>query len=113
MASASKEIPIKKGVPVKIHSVNTCPVAEVAELLSDTWTMLIIRDLLETPMRFCELERSLVGVSTRTLTLKLKKLVKEKVITKDEESHCYSITKQGTHLGAIIDAMRSYGKTYL
>ncbi|MDD5165226.1 MAG: helix-turn-helix domain-containing protein [Candidatus Pacebacteria bacterium] len=96
-----------------IHSKNTCPVAEVAELLSDTWTMLIIRDLLNAPMRFCELERSLEGVSTRTLTLKLKKLVTEKIISKDEESHFYSITKQGTHLGAIVDAMRNYGKEYL
>lgn len=97
----------------QIHSPNTCPVAEVAELLSDAWTMLIIRDLLNGPMRFCELERSLEGVSTRTLTLKLKKLVEEKVISKDEESHLYAITKQGTHLGTIIDAMRNYGKEYL
>ncbi|MES2314744.1 MAG: helix-turn-helix domain-containing protein [Patescibacteria group bacterium] len=104
--------PTHKAEMAPIHSTKTCPVAEVAELLSDSWTMLIIRDLLNGPMRFCELERSLEGVSTRTLTLKLKKLVKEKVITKDEESHYYSITKQGTHLSTVIDAMRVYGTKY-
>lgn len=90
-----------------------CPIAKVANLLSDSWTMLIIRDLLNSPARFCELERSLSGVSSRTLTLKLKKLTKEKVITKDNVTHCYSITKQGENLGKIIDAMHEYGKKWL
>jgi DNA-binding HxlR family transcriptional regulator len=97
----------------KVHSPNTCPVAKVADLLSDTWTMLIIRDLLVSPMRFCELETSLEGISTRTLTLKLKKLVTEKVINKDDATHYYSITKQGQNLAEVIEAMRGYGKKWL
>ena len=97
----------------QIHSPNTCPVAKVAELLSDSWTMLIIRDLLVSPMRFCELETSLDGISTRTLTLKLKKLIAEKVIDKDDASHYYSITKQGKKLAEVIEAMRGYGKKWL
>ncbi len=99
----------KKG----IHSANICPVAKVADLLSDSWTMLIIRDLLISQMRFCELETSLDGISTRTLTLKLKKLVTEKVISKDDATHYYSITKQGQNLAQIIDAMRGYGEKWM
>jgi len=97
----------------KNHSANTCPVAKVADLLSDSWTMLIIRDLLISPMRFCELETSLHGISTRTLTLKLKKLTIEKVITKDDATHYYSITKQGQNLAEVIEAMRGYGKKWM
>jgi len=93
--------------------MSTCPVAKVADLLSDSWTMLIIRDILRAPARFCELERSLHGISTRTLTIKLKRLVEEKVIAKDDETHLYSITKQGESLGSVIDAMHSYGKKWL
>jgi len=97
----------------KSTRTKTCPIAKVANLLSDSWTMLIIRDLLNSPARFCELERSLSGVSSRTLTLKLKKLTQEKVITKDDVTHYYSITKQGENLGKVIDAMHGYGEKWL
>jgi DNA-binding HxlR family transcriptional regulator len=93
--------------------MTNCPIAKVANLLSDSWTMLIIRDVLLGPVRFCELERSLEGISSRTLTLKLKKLVAEKIIVKDEESHYYSITKKGKNLGKIIEAMHGYGKKWM
>ena len=93
--------------------MTNCPIAKVANLLSDSWTMLIIRDVLRGPVRFCELERSLKGISSRTLTLKLKKLVAEKIIAKDEESHYYSITKKGKNLGKIIEAMHGYGKKWM
>ena len=92
---------------------HACPIAKVANLLSDSWTMLIIRDLLAGPRRFCELERSLIGISSRTLTIKLKKLVEERVASKDDASHLYSITDQGKNLGEVIDAMHHYGKKWL
>ena len=92
------------------HAKKTCPVAVVATLLSDTWTMLIIRDLLKSRMRFSELERSLAGISSRTLTLKLKRLEDEKIIKKTDTE--YIITRQGAQLGKIIDAMSAYGKKY-
>jgi DNA-binding HxlR family transcriptional regulator len=90
-----------------------CPIAKVADLLSDSWTMLVIRDLLAGPRRFCELERSLDGVSSRTLTIKLKKLVDKRIAAKDDATHCYAITDQGKNLGRIIDAMHKYGEKWL
>lgn len=85
-----------------------CSVAKTAALLSDTWTMLVIRDLLKTKMRFCELEGSLNGISTRTLTLKLKRLEEEGIVVK---SHLYySLTPRGKKLKKVIDAMESWGR---
>lgn len=89
-----------------------CPVQKTAALLSDLWTMLIIRDLLEGPRRFCELERSLEGISTRTLTLKLKKLEAESLIKKRQGGN-YAVTARGRGLRAVEAAMRRYGKKYL
>lgn len=89
----------------------TCPVAKVASLLSDTWTMLIIRDLLRENMRFTELEQSLEGISSRTLTAKLKTLEIAGIVSK--RSTHYSVTRQGAKLGVIIDAMSTFGKRYL
>jgi DNA-binding HxlR family transcriptional regulator len=89
-----------------------CPVHKTATLLSDTWTMLIIRDLLEGPQRFCDLERSLEGISTRTLTLKLQTLEKEGMVKKTK-SGSYSATARGKGLRTVEAAMRRYGEKYL
>jgi DNA-binding HxlR family transcriptional regulator len=82
---------------------NDCPIAKVATLLSDPWTMLIIRDLLKKEMRFSDLERSLAGISSRTLTSKIKHLENEDLILKN--GLYYSITKKGARLEKVLDAM--------
>lgn len=94
------------------HHAGDCPIQKTATLLSDTWTMLIIRDLLGGPRRFCDLERSLEGISTRTLTLKLKKLESEHLIKK-LASGAYAATPRGKGLRAVETAMRRYGEKYL
>lgn len=90
----------------------TCPVTKVAKLLSDTWTMLVMHALLEGPRRFCELERDLPGISTRTLTLKLKKLVEEGLVAKTSAG-AYSATERGRGLKIIETAMKKYEEKYL
>ncbi len=88
----------------------TCPVTVVAELLSDTWTMLVVHNLIKGElMRFCELERALAGISTRTLTLKLKKLEDKQLINKTDDG--YRITKTGLKLRPVIQAMEQFGKS--
>jgi DNA-binding HxlR family transcriptional regulator len=91
----------------------TCPVTGVALLLSDTWTMLIIHKLLSSKksMRFCELEQTLTGISTRTLTAKLKILSEKKIIKKDEQG--YSLTKTGIQFKPVITAMHKIGKVLI
>ena len=51
-----------------------CPVCRTAEIVCGKWTLLIVRDLSEGRSRFCELERSLGGISPRTLSLRLRAL---------------------------------------
>ena len=90
----------------------TCPLTQTAELLSDTWTMLIMRALTEGPKRFCDLERWLDGISTRTLTLKLEKLKKEGMLVKSQEG-VYAATEKGKGIRIIEAAMIKYSKLYL
>ena len=89
-----------------------CPMQKTANLLSDTWTMLIVREVLGGPKRFCELERALESISTRTLTLKLKKLEQDKLVDKSPEG-LYEVTKKGKGLEIVARAMRRYGEQYL
>lgn len=92
---------------IKKMKTETCAIAKTAELLSDRWTMLILRDLLRENLRFCELERNLKGISTRTLTNKLKILESKKIISKGDLG--YSITKTGKKLRSILKAMENFG----
>lgn len=96
----------------------SCPVARVADLLGDPCSLLIIRDLIAKPCRFGELQESLSGISSRTLTNKLKNLEKEGLISRREFSGkppCakYSVTKKGAAFQTVIESMRKYGKKYL
>ncbi|HEX8591421.1 MAG TPA: helix-turn-helix domain-containing protein [Candidatus Paceibacterota bacterium] len=90
----------------------TCPITKVAQLLSDSWTMLILYQLNHGAKRFCDLERALEGISTRTLTLKLKKLVEDGMVTKDEGGK-YMTTKRGQGLKLVENAMKRYEERYL
>ena len=94
-----------KGKP----SEHECPIAAVASLLSDAWTMRIIHTLLGGTARFCELERALPGISTRTLTLKLKRLEDEGIVSKTDSG--YSMTRRGKELKKVIKAMETFGTT--
>jgi DNA-binding HxlR family transcriptional regulator len=95
----------------------SCPIARVADLLGDSCTLLILRDLLLKPCRFSDLQNSLSGISTRTLASKLKRLENERLIRCNELSEPlraeYTLTKKGAALRDVINSMRAYGKKYL
>lgn len=88
-----------------------CPVARTADLVGDTQSILIVRDLLKGPRRFCDMEKSL-GMSTRTLTVKLKNL-EEAGFVRHAHSTPYTLTAKGKALKTIIDSLRRYGEKYL
>ena len=94
-----------------------CPIGKVVSLVGDSCSILIIRDLLEGPKRFSELEASL-SISTRTLAKKLKHLEHEDMVTRgtvQEEPRCtkYRLAKKGAAFHKVVDAMSVYGKKYL
>jgi DNA-binding HxlR family transcriptional regulator len=103
----------------QVKSICTeCPLAKTANIMGDTFTLLIIRDLLLKPKRFGELEKSLAGVSSRTVTKKLQFLEEKKLVQRKEFSEKpprveYSLTKEGKALHKIIESMRNYGSKYL
>ncbi len=97
---------------------NTCPLAKTANIIGDTFSLLIIRDLLTKPKRFGEIVISLKGVSSRTVTKKLEYLEETGLIHRHVFSEKpprveYSLTKNGEALHEIIESMRNYGEKYL
>ena len=102
-----------------------CPIAQASSLLCDMWVILIVRDLLDGPRRFTELQKSLVPsssetcINTRTLTDRLKALEEEGVLKRTAYEHempprvDYELTKKGRALSHIIHELKEYGKAYL
>lgn len=88
-----------------------CPVARVADLVGDSVSLIIVRDLLAGPKRFGELEESLSGVSTRTLANKLRQMQACGFIK--DPSPAYALTPKGKALRPIVTSMRRYGEKYL
>jgi DNA-binding HxlR family transcriptional regulator len=95
-----------------------CPVCRTADVVCGKWTMLVIRDLAEGRSRFCELERSLEGISPRTLSLRLRALEEEGILERQTFPEVpprveYGLTDKGRALIPIVEAMRAYGEQWL
>jgi len=95
-----------------------CPVACTAEIISGKWTLLIIRDLTSGVKRFNQLERSLHGISPKTLSERLRSLEEEGIISRQTFAEVpprveYTLTEKGLDLVHVIESMRSYGKRWL
>src|ERR687886_957507 len=96
----------------------TCPVCATADIICGKWTILVIRDLAEGRTRFCELERSLEGISPRTLSLRLRALEEQGIVERHTYPEVpprveYSLTEKGHALLPLIEDMRRYGREWL
>jgi DNA-binding HxlR family transcriptional regulator len=96
----------------------SCPVCRTADIVCGKWTLLLVRELSEGCSRFCELERSLTGISPRTLSLRLRGLEEEGIVERHTFPEVpprveYALTEKGLALLPIIDGMRAYGEEWL
>lgn len=97
---------------------DVCPVARTAEIVSGKWTLLIIRDLATGTKRFSELERSLHGISPKTLSERLSTLEAEGVLRRQMYAEVppkveYTLTEKGLALISLIETMREFGRRWL
>ena len=99
------------------HSDDTASVCATADIICGKWTILVIRDLADGRTRFCELERSLAGISPRTLSLRLRALEEQGIVERHTYPEVpprveYSLTDKGRALLPLED-MRRYGREWL
>src|SRR3954464_7982004 len=102
----------------EVHDGTTCAVAATSELIGSKWTALIVHDLSEGPRRFTQLEHACPGISPRTLSERLATLEREGIVVRRSYAESpprveYELTDKGDALLPIIDAMRSFGHTWL
>jgi DNA-binding HxlR family transcriptional regulator len=96
-----------------------CPINLSLEVLGDTWSLLIIRDLMFGNARhFRELLRSEEGISTNILANRLRKLVAQGLISaSDDPTHkqktVYSLTEMGIALVPVLVRLGAWGRRFL
>ena len=94
-----------------------CPVEITLQLISNKWTVLIIRELSTGTKRFGELKKSLENITQKVLTHNLKEmekngLIMRKVYTEVPPRVEYSLTEIGLSLQPILDSMFKWGNNY-
>ncbi|MFF3371423.1 winged helix-turn-helix transcriptional regulator [Streptomyces sp. NPDC002680] len=105
-----------------------CRTRAVLDIVGDKWSLLVVRNLSDGPRRFTELKRAVDGVSQRMLTVTLRSLERDGILTRTVRSvmppHVsYELTPMGrtlreatapllewsiTHLSHIDDARAAY-----
>lgn len=94
-----------------------CPVETTLVIIGNRWKALIIRDLLNGPMRFGALQRSVGKISQKVLTENLRSmeargLVQRKIYPEVPPRVEYSLTDTGRSLKPVFDALARWGDGY-
>ncbi len=95
----------------------SCPVTRAVEVLDGRWTILVVRDLLGGTRRFGELRDSLVGISPKTLTDRLRSLEARGLVERTMYPEIpprveYSLTPAGRSLEPVLAALADWGRTH-
>lgn len=94
-----------------------CPVATTVALIGSKWKLLILRNLMNRPWRFNELQKSLDGISQKVLTDSLRQLIDDGIVYRNDyhtnPPHVeYSVTELGKHLQTLLNSMAEFGMFY-
>ena len=109
---------VKRDLAAERAANESCPVCATADVVCHKWTILVIRDLAAGCSRFCELERSLAGISPRTLSLRLRALEHEGIVERNTFPEVpprveYALTDKGRALLPLLEDMRRFGREWL
>ena len=96
----------------------TCPVHYVLAYIGNKWAILILRELFEGNRRTNEFLSALPGISTKTLTARLRELesyglVNRTVFPEVPPRVEYSLTPKGREVQPIMTALQQVGQDWM
>lgn len=96
-------------------SIEKCPTREVLARVGDKWSVLVVGMLRDGPLRFSELRRSIEGISQRMLTLTLRGLERDGLVTRTVTPTIpprvdYELTRLGRTLLEPITALAQWSE---
>ena len=97
---------------------NICPIQYIVQIISSKWSVLILRELLIKNCRTHEFLQALPGISTKTLTIRLRELEKygiiERTVYAEIPPHVeYSLTDKGRQLQPVLTVLKQAGERLL
>jgi DNA-binding HxlR family transcriptional regulator len=92
-----------------------CPVEATIHVIGGKWKPMILLQLKDGPRRFNELHRLLPHITQRMMTLQLKALERDGIITRHDFGENpprveYAFSAKGLSLGPILGAMEHWGE---
>jgi DNA-binding HxlR family transcriptional regulator len=94
-----------------------CPVAQAAEVLTERWTLLVVRELLMGSTRFNDLQRGVPRMSSSLLSKRLRELERAGLIVREplegERGHAYTLTPAGEALGPLVVSLGTWSRDWL
>jgi DNA-binding HxlR family transcriptional regulator len=103
---------------IRIHNVydKNCPTRHALDRIGDKYTVLVIIFLQETPRRFSELQRMIMGISQKVLTQTLRNLERDGLLTRTIYPEVpprveYALTPLGETLIEPLVALREWAET--
>lgn len=97
---------------------NNCPIQFVLGILGSKWSVLILQQLLSGDRRTHELLEALPGISSKTLTLRLRELEKHGLLARrvypEVPPHVeYSLTEKGLEVQPVMMVLQQLGEQWL
>jgi len=98
----------------KLALSDECPEVYASNIIGGQWTLVICSWLLNGKLRFGALKRNLPNITERMLTLQLRKLEDNKIISRTVYAEVpprveYELTEIGYALKPVIKALESWG----
>jgi DNA-binding HxlR family transcriptional regulator len=93
-----------------------CPVARAAELITESWTLLVVRELLRGARSAEEISRCVPAMSPGVLSVRLNRLQRARLVVKvmpAGKPPTYRLTEAGLELRPIIDQLGTWGQRWL
>jgi len=91
-----------------------CPVSHALDLIGERWSLLILNELMDSPLRFTDLEDHLDGIGTNILSSRLKSLEEAGVVRKRRlpppaASNVYELTEYGRAVDPVLRELAWWG----
>lgn len=110
--------------PVSDHSQkfdklrDECPVKAAIDVIRGRWKPLILREIRDGTKRFTELRAALPEVTAQTLTLQLRQLEADEVVTRRIYAEVparveYELSEYGKTLSNVMEELEAWGQSYL
>jgi DNA-binding HxlR family transcriptional regulator len=112
MSNSAKQDEVRRIAPVPLAQ---CGAACALEILSDRWTMLIIREAFYGVMRYDDMRED-IGIPRSVLTQRLKRLTEAEILERvpyrevgSRTRYGYRLTSRGQSLGLTLLALMQWG----